>query len=105
MGCGVTLTSCVDGAAPVTEPVQSVGNTTCDMNTFQDWFMWLLGSTWRLEPYQTASARPAPPALIHGKTLVASPVVVEASLTCTGGVQDCQLLAALEALTTTWRSL
>src|ERR1700745_209098 len=103
MGCGVTLTSCVDGAAPVTAPVESVGNTTCDMNTFQDWLLWLLGSTWRLEPYQTASARPAPPALIHGKTLVASPVVVEASLTCIGVDHVCHLLAALEALTKTWR--
>src|ERR1700741_137809 len=55
------------------------------MNTFQDWLLWLLGSTCRLEPYHTASARPAPPALIHGKTLVASPVAVAGALTCLGG--------------------
>src|SRR5438445_12006278 len=104
MGCGETLTSCLDGAPPVIAPVESVGNTTCDMKTFQDWLLWLLGSTWRLEPYQTASARPAPPALIHGNTLVASPVVVDPSLTCTGTVHLVHPLAALAALTNTWRS-
>src|SRR5438270_4989290 len=104
MGCGVTFTSCKLGAPPVMAPVVSVGNTTCDMKTFHDWLLWLLGSTCRLEPYQTASARPAPPALIHGKTLVASPVAIEPSLTCTGVVHCVQPLAALAALTNTWRS-
>src|SRR3989442_8541950 len=84
-------------------PLESVGKTTWFMNTFQACPLWLLGSTFRLEPYQTASARPAPPALIQGKTLTASPVVVEASLTCTGLVQLVHPLAALAALTKTWR--
>src|SRR6185437_2153407 len=69
------------------------------MNTFHDWLLWLLGSTCRLEPYQTASARPGPPALIHGNTLVASPVEAEPSLTWTGAVQVVHPLAALAALT------
>src|SRR5207245_10022985 len=73
------------------------------MNTFQAWPDWLLGSTFLLDPYQTASARPGPPALIQGKTLTASPVWVEASLTWTGGVQADQRLAALAALTRTCR--
>src|SRR5437588_8460744 len=96
--------SCLAGAAPVIAPVESVGNTTCDMKTFQAWLLWLLGSTWRLEPYQTASARPGPPALIQGNTLVASPVTVEPSLTCTGAVHVLHPLAALAALTKVWRS-
>src|SRR6266567_4425476 len=103
MGCGVTLTSCRLGEPPMMAPVESVGKTTCDMKTFQAWLLWLLGSTCKLDPYQTASARPGPPALIHGKTLVASPVVVEASLTCTGAVHLVHPLAALAALTNTWR--
>src|SRR5438105_8228256 len=74
------------------------------MKTFHDWLLWLLGSTFLSEPYQTASARPAPPALIHGKTLTASPVAVEASLTRTGFVQRVQPLAAEAALTQTCRS-
>src|SRR2546429_8754135 len=73
------------------------------MNTFQAWLLWLLGSTWRLEPYQTASARPGPPALIQGNTLVASPVAVEPSLTCTADVHLVQPDAALEAETQGWR--
>src|SRR5207245_486812 len=73
------------------------------MKTFQAWPDWLLGSTFLLDPYQTASARPGPPALIQGNTLTASPVWVEASLTCTGGVQADQPLAALAALTKTCR--
>src|SRR5438309_10273727 len=73
------------------------------MNTFHTWLLWLLGSTWRSDPYQTASARPGPPALIHGNTLVASPVAVEPSLTWTGAVQVRQPLDALEALTKVWR--
>src|SRR5437667_10178010 len=73
------------------------------MNTFQAWPDWLLGSTFLWDPYQTASARPGPPALIQGKTLTASPVWVEASLTWTGGVQADQPLAALAALTKTCR--
>src|SRR5947209_8879060 len=48
------------------------------MNTFQACPLWLLGSTLLFDPYQTASARPAPPALIHGNTFTASPVVVDA---------------------------
>src|SRR5437879_7392279 len=103
MGCGLTLTSWVLGAAAVIAPVASVGKTTWDMKTFQDWLLWLLGSTWRFDPYQTASARPGPPALIHGKTLVASPVALEASLTWTGADHFVQPLVALEALTKTWR--
>src|SRR5207244_4506719 len=73
------------------------------MKTFQLWPDWLLGSTLLFDPYQTASARPAPPALIHGKTLTASPVPVEPSLTCTGGVQLDHPLAALAPLTKTCR--
>src|SRR5256885_11723505 len=85
-------------------PVESVGKTTWAMNTFHAWLLWLLGSTCRFEPYQTASARPGPPALIHGNTLVASPVLVEPSLTWTGAVQFVHPLAALDAETKTWRS-
>src|SRR3981081_295936 len=73
------------------------------MKTFQDWWLGLLGSTCLSDPYHTASARPGPPALIHGKTLVASPVVVDPSLTCTGAVQLVHPLAALAALTNPWR--
>src|SRR2546425_10167909 len=74
------------------------------MNTFQAWFLWLLGSPCWSDPYQTASARPGPPALIHGHSLVASPVVLDASLTWAGLVHFVQPLAALEALTNIWRS-
>src|SRR5437763_16677780 len=74
------------------------------MKTFQLWPDWLLGSTFLSDPYQTASARPGPPALIQGKTLTASPVPVEPSLTCTGGVQFDHPLAALAPLTKTCRS-
>src|SRR5207245_9539011 len=73
------------------------------MKTFQLWPDWLLGSTFMFDPYQTASARPGPPALIQGKTLTASPVPVDASLTCNGGVQLDHPLAALAALTKTCR--
>src|SRR5438045_8751738 len=73
------------------------------MRTCHFWPDWLLGSTLLSDPYQTASARPGPPALIHGKTLTASPVPVEPSLTCTGGVQFDHPLAALAPLTTTCR--
>src|ERR1700716_4310268 len=73
------------------------------MKTFQDWLLWLLGSTCLSDPYHTASARPGPPALIHGKMLVASPVLVRPSLTWTGAVHLVHPLAALEALTKTWR--
>src|SRR5437868_11729997 len=73
------------------------------MKTFQLWPALVLGSTFLSEPYQTASARPAPPALIQGKTLTASPVPVDASLTCTGGVQLDHPLAALAPLTKTCR--
>src|SRR5207248_4477760 len=80
-------------------PPELVGKTTCDMNTFHDWLLWLLGSTCLSEPYQTAAVRPGPPALSHGKTLVASAVAVEPSLIWTGAVQLVHPLAALEALT------
>src|SRR2546428_7648629 len=105
MGWGVTLTRVLVGAPLVTAPLESVGKMTCDMKTFHDWLLWLLGSTFLSEPYHTASARPAPPALIHGKTLTASPVEVEPSLTCTGVVQLIHPLAAPAALTKTWRWL
>ena len=85
-------------------PDELVGKTTCDMKTFHDWLLWLLGSTCLSDPYQTASARPGPPALSHGKTFVASPVAVEPSLTWTGAVHAVHPLAALEALTNVWRS-
>src|SRR5436190_21577864 len=85
-------------------PIALVGKTTWDMKTFQAWPLWLLGSTCLSEPYQTASARPGPPALIHGKTFVASPVAGEPSLTWTGAVHCVHPLAALDALTNTWRS-
>src|SRR3989454_328603 len=75
------------------------------MKTFHAWLLWLLGSTFLSEPYQTASARPGPPALIHGNTFTASPVVVEASLTRTGVLQLIHPLASLAALTKTWRWL
>src|SRR5438128_11075982 len=84
-------------------PDELVGKTTCDMKTFHDWLLWLLGSTSLSDPYHTASARPGPPALSHGKTLVASPVAVEPSLTWTGAVHRVQPLAALDALTKVWR--
>src|SRR5438093_1185366 len=73
------------------------------MKTFQVWPLLPLGSTFLSEPYQTASARPAPPALIHGKTFTASPVADDPSLTCTGGVQTFQPDAAEAALTNTCR--
>src|SRR2546423_4950808 len=73
------------------------------MKTFHFWRNWLLGSTVLSDPYQTASARPGPPALIQGKTFTASPVPVDASLTCSGGVQVDHPLAALAALTKTCR--
>src|SRR4029077_8669636 len=69
IGCGVPFTSVFVGAAPVTPPVLLVGKTSCDMNTFQAWPEWLLGSTDWSEPYQTASAPPGPPALFHGDTV------------------------------------
>src|SRR2546425_3557213 len=101
MGCGVTFTRVFVGADPVTPPVELTGKMTWDMNTFHAWPAFVLGSMFVFDPYQTASARPGPPALIHGKTFTASPVMVEASLTCTGVVQLCQPLAALAALTKT----
>src|SRR6266481_1499021 len=94
MGCGLTFTNVTLGAAPVTAPVGSVGYTAWDIKTFQACPDWLLGSTLLSEPYHTASARPAPPALIHGKTLTASPVTVDPSLTWTGVLQFVQPLAA-----------
>src|SRR6266513_6203886 len=103
MGWGVTLTRVLVGAPLVAAPLVSVGKMTCDMKTFHDWLLWLLGSTFLSEPYQTASALPMPPALIHGKTFTASPVVDDASLTCSGVVQVFHPLAALAALTNTCR--
>src|SRR5579859_122003 len=73
------------------------------MKTFQDWPFWLLGSTFLSDPYQTASARPGPPACTHGNTLTASPVPVEPSLTWTGFVHFRQPLEAEAALTKTCR--
>src|SRR5438046_4794765 len=73
------------------------------MKTFHFWPALVLGSMFLSEPYQTASALPGPPALIHGKTFTASPVAVDASLTCTGVVQLGHPLAALAALTKTCR--
>src|SRR5438105_869869 len=101
MGCGVTFTRAVEGLPPVSAPVLSVGYTSCDMNTFQDCPLWLLGSTFLFEPYHTASARPGPPALIHGNTFTASPVPVEPSLTWTGLVHFVQPVVAEAALTKT----
>src|ERR1700740_1081444 len=72
------------------------------MNTFHAWPLWLEGSTALSEPYQTASARPGPPALSHGNTFTASPVAVEPSETCTGLVQLRQPDAAEDADTYTW---
>src|SRR5439155_201985 len=75
------------------------------MKTFHAWPLCELGSTFLSWPYQTASARPGPPALIQGNTFTASPVEVEPSLTCTGVVQLSHPLAALAALTKTSRCL
>src|SRR3954452_17305109 len=103
IGCGVTFTSVFDGAAPVIPPAAFVGNTTCDMKTFHFWPLLPLGSRFLSEPYQPASARPGPPALSQGKTFTASPVAVDPSLTCTGGVQTLQPVAAEAALPKTCR--
>src|ERR671937_398017 len=103
MGWGVTFTSVVVGFAPVMAPVLSVGNTTWDMNTFHACPALVLGSMFLLEPYHTASARPGPPALIHGKTFTASPVAVDPSLTWTGLVHLVHPVDAAAALTKTWR--
>src|SRR3954467_10971505 len=84
-------------------PVESVGKTTCDMNTFHPWPPLPRGATLLAEPYKTASARPGPPPLSQGKTLTESPVADEPSLTCTGGVQSVHPDAADAALTYTWR--
>jgi hypothetical protein len=65
-------------------PSPFTGKTTWLMNAFHDWLESLLGSAFLSDPYQTASARPGPPALIHGNTLTASPVLVEPSDTCRG---------------------
>src|SRR5438105_1016656 len=103
MGWGVTFTRAAWGLPPVIAPVEFVGKTTCDMNTFQACPLWLLGSTLLFEPYHTASARPAPPALIQGKTFTASPVPVDPSLTWTGLVHLVHPVAAEAPLTKTWR--
>src|SRR5437879_13074045 len=76
---------------------------TWAMNTFQACPLWLLGSTLMSEPYHTASARPGPPALIQGNTFTASPAAMEPSLTCNGGAQFRQPLAAEAWLTKTCR--
>src|SRR4051794_2969480 len=103
IGCGLTRTRRWVGAAPVIAPPAPVGKTTCDMNTFHFWPDFELGSASLSLPYQTASARPAPPACSHGKMFTASPVAVEPSLTWNGGVHVRQPLVALAALTKTWR--
>src|SRR2546425_7856927 len=74
------------------------------MKPFHAWPCWLLGSTSLSDPYQTASAIPFPPAFSQGKTLVASPVAVRPSLTCTAGLHLVQPVEALEALTNVCRS-
>src|ERR1700730_6719215 len=55
------------------------------MNTSHFWPPWALGLTALSEPYQTTSARPGPPALIHGKMLTmgrgARPLPARAALT------------------------
>jgi hypothetical protein len=56
------------------------------------------------DPYHTASARPGPPAFIHGNTLTASPVATLPSLTRTGLVHVRQPEAAEAAETQTWLS-
>ena len=91
----MALTIVTEGAAPVIAPDFVVGNTSCDMNTSHTIEVLVLGSAVWLPPYHTASARPAPPALIHGKTLT----IEGAWLTCTGGVQVRQPLEADAALT------
>src|SRR5207244_12923627 len=85
MGCCDTFTSCVVGAAPVISPLVSTGQTTWSIQAFQTWLaVVLLGLASLLEPYHTASARPGPAALIHGKTFTASPLALDPSLTCPG---------------------
>src|SRR5947209_20484707 len=96
IGCGETLTSVFAGGAPVTAPLASVGQTSCDMKTFQRWPDFELGSAFLSEPYQTASARPGPPAWIHGMMFTASPVLGCASLICTGADHFVHPLAALD---------
>src|SRR2546422_2477956 len=103
MGWGVTLTRETLGTAPVIAPLEFVGYMTWAMNTFQACPLWLLGSTFMSEPYHTASACPGPPALIQGNTFTASPVAMEPSLTCNGGAQFRQPLAAEASLTKTCR--
>src|SRR5438552_17481010 len=99
MGWGVTLTMVEAGAAPVTPPLASTGNTVWAKKTFQAWPDWLLGSTFKFDPYQTASARPGPPALIQGNTFTRE----GGRLTWTGAVQCLHPPAALAALTNTCR--
>ena len=99
------MTSETAGFAPVIPPDLSTGKTVCAMKTFQAWPVWLLGSTLLFEPYQTASARPGPPALTHGKTLTASPVPAEPSLTWTGFVHFVQPVAAERRSTNTCHRL
>src|SRR5438552_9798138 len=99
MGCGVTLTWVTAGAAPVTPPELSTGKTTCDMNTSQACPAWVLGSTWRFEPYHTTSARPAPPPFTHGNT----ETMDGGELTWVGALQLVHPEAALATLTKAWR--
>src|SRR2546430_4270277 len=93
-----------EGPARVPAPENWVERRSGNMKISHFWCLLLLGSTFLSDPYQTASARPGPPALTHGKTFTASPVAVEPSLTCTGGVHVFPPLAALAALTKTCRS-
>src|ERR1700730_16444934 len=69
------------------------------MKTSQTCPEWLLGSTLRSAPYQTASAKPCP-ALIHGKTFT----IDGAALTWTAGDHFVQPDLQLAALTKTCRS-
>src|SRR5437764_15271280 len=73
------------------------------MNTFHDCPAFVLGSMFLFSPYHTASARPGPPALIHGNTFTASPVPVDPSLTWTGLVHLVHPVAAEAPLTNTCR--
>src|SRR5438270_3251293 len=70
------------------------------MYTLQAWPLWLLGSAGMSEPSHRTSARPGPPATIHGNTAT----IEGAALTCTGALHFVQPLAALATLTQAWRS-
>src|SRR5205085_11853176 len=98
IGCGGTLTMVIVGAAGVTPPAASTGQTTWDMYTFQAWPPLVLGSMKASVPYQTESERPAAPATTQGKTFTFD----GARLTCTGVAHCVQLVAALATVVNTW---